>query len=125
MAGDSFAANAVGWLFLVANSGRLVAYLPQIVAAARCDAGARSVSILTWAYFAFAHFTAVLYAVFVLYDAKSVWIFSGNLVVTLILVGIVCWKRRRHVLRRQPDAACRGHGPRGGRAQGINAAAGR
>lgn len=102
MPGDSLSATVVGWLFLAANSGRLVAYLPQIIAAARCDAGARSVSILTWGYFAFAHFTAVLYAVVVLHDQKSVWIFSGNLIVTLVLVGIVVWKRHCHVRRKSP-----------------------
>jgi hypothetical protein len=102
MAGDSLVVSVVGWLFLAANSGRLIAYLPQIVAAARCDAGARSVSILTWGYFAFAHCTAVLYAVIVLHDTRSTWIFSGNLVVTLVLVGIVCWKRYCHARRPLP-----------------------
>lgn len=102
MVPDSFAATVVAWLFLAANSGRLLAYLPQIVAAARCEAGARSVSILTWGYFAFAHGTAVLYAVVVLEDPRSTWIFSGNLVVTLVLVGIVCWKRHSHARRSLP-----------------------
>lgn len=98
----SFWSSAIGWLFLVANAGRLLAYFPQIVAAARCDSGARSVSILTWSYFAFAHLTALLYAIFVLHDQRSVWIFSGNLVVTLILVAIVFRKRRHY--RCAPDA---------------------
>jgi len=97
MSADSaYWSSVIGWLFLVANAGRLLAYFPQIVAAARCDSGARSVSILTWSYFAFAHSTALLYAIFVLHDTRSVWIFTGNLVVTLILVAIVCLKRRRH-----------------------------
>lgn len=94
---DTSWTEAVGWLFFVANSGRLLAYLPQLAAAARCDAGARSVSIITWSYFAFAHFTALLYAHLVLCDSKSVWIFAGNLFVTLLLVGIVIWKRRVHL----------------------------
>lgn len=83
----------IGWLFLVTNTGRLVAYFPQIFAAARCDAGARSVSLLTWGYFAVAHFTALLYAVFVLRDSRSIAIFCGNFVVTLVLVAIVARKR--------------------------------
>lgn len=91
---NSSLSSLVGWLFLIANSGRLLAYFPQIIAAARCDAGAKSVSVITWGYFAFAHLTALLYAIVVLQDPKSVWIFTGNLVVTLILVGIVMWKRR-------------------------------
>lgn len=91
---NSSLSSLVGWLFLIANSGRLLAYFPQIIAAARCDAGAKSVSVITWGYFAFAHLTALLYAIVVLQDSKSVWIFTGNFVVTLILVGIVMWKRR-------------------------------
>lgn len=101
----------IGWLFLVTNTGRLVAYFPQIFAAARCDAGARSVSLLTWSYFAVAHFTALLYAIFVLRDPYSIAIFCGNFVVTLVLVVVVARKRvlngakdlsRRHEKRSQP-----------------------
>ncbi len=108
MTTESVWTSLIGWLFLIANSGRLLAYLPQIVAAARCDAGAKSVSILTWGYFAFAHLTALLYALFVLHDEKSVWIFSGNFVVTVVLVAIVYMKRRRYGSdgsRREPRLA--------------------
>lgn len=108
MTTESVWTSLIGWLFLIANSGRLLAYLPQIFAAARCDAGAKSVSILTWGYFAFAHLTALLYALFVLHDEKSVWIFSGNFVVTVVLVAIVYVKRRRHgsdQYRREPRLA--------------------
>jgi uncharacterized protein with PQ loop repeat len=93
---DTSWAQLIGWLFLVTNSGRLLAYVPQMVATARCKAGARSVSIVTWAYFAFAHFSGLLYAIAVLRDTRSVWIFSGNLLVTLILVAIILWKRYSH-----------------------------
>jgi hypothetical protein len=96
---------AIGWLFLLANSGRLLAYIPQILAAARCDAGAKSVSVLTWGYFAFAHLTALLYALVVLHDDKSAWIFCGNFLVTIVLVAIVCWKRRHHSRRCAAGAA--------------------
>jgi hypothetical protein len=108
MATEPVSVSVIGWLFLIANSGRLLAYLPQIVAAARCDAGAKSVSLLTWGYFAFAHLTALLYAMFVLHDEKSVWIFSGNFVVTVVLVAIVYVKRRRYGsdrYRREPRLA--------------------
>lgn len=86
----------IGWLFLATNTGRLVAYFPQILATLRCETGARSVSVLTWSYFALAHFSALLYALFVLRDARSAWIFAGNLTVTLILVAVILWKRHRH-----------------------------
>lgn len=96
MTAPTWIPELIGWLFLVTNAGRLLAYFPQIVAAARCDAGARSVSLLTWSYFAFAHFTALLYAIYVLGDSRSIGIFCGNFVVTLVLVAIVVVKRRRH-----------------------------
>jgi uncharacterized protein with PQ loop repeat len=83
----------VGWLFVTTNSGRLLAYLPQIVATMRCPTGAKSVSILTWGYFGIAHFAALLYAIYVLHDSRLTWVFAGNLVVTLILVAIILWKR--------------------------------
>jgi uncharacterized protein with PQ loop repeat len=83
----------VGWLFVATNSARLLAYLPQIVATVRCRAGAKSVSILTWGYFGIAHFSALLYAIYVLRDSRLSWVFAGNLTVTLILVAIILWKR--------------------------------
>jgi len=107
----------VGWLFVTTNSGRLLAYLPQIVATLRCRAGAKSISILTWGYFGIAHFSALLYAIYVLHDSRLTWIFSGNLAVTLILVGIILWKRFGYAYAGQyqalatsealPDAALR------------------
>lgn len=92
MAGISWE-ELVGWLFVTTNSGRLLAYLPQIVATVRCRTGAKSVSILTWGYFGIAHFAALLYAIYVLHDSRLTWVFAGNLVVTLILVTIILWKR--------------------------------
>ncbi len=97
--------EVVTWLFVIANGGRIVAYLPQIIAAWSCPRGARSVSILTWSYFAMAHLTAVLYAVFILQDLRSIWIFGGNLSVTAALVALLLWKRiqyRRGQLKAPP-----------------------
>ncbi len=88
--------DVITWMFLIANGGRIVAYLPQIMSAWYCPSGAKSVSILTWSYFAFAHLTALLYALFVLHDSRSVWIFSGNLAVTVCLVALLLWKRMRY-----------------------------
>jgi len=38
----------ITWLFLVANTGRILAYVPQLIAAWNCKNGASSVSRLTW-----------------------------------------------------------------------------
>ncbi|HOE44110.1 MAG TPA: hypothetical protein PLB25_21130, partial [Rhodoferax sp.] len=90
---DGHWVDVITWIFVLANTGRLLAYLPQFVSAWNCPHGAKSVSILTWSYFTFAHCTALMYALHVLHDSKSVWIFAGNLVVTLCLVTLLLWKR--------------------------------
>jgi len=102
--------EVITWLFVVANTGRLLAYLPQFVSAWNCQYGAKSVSILTWSYFTFAHCTALLYALFVLQDSKSVWIFAANLGATVCLVALLLWTRLNYIraVRRshsQADAA--------------------
>lgn len=89
--------EVISWIFVVANTGRLLAYLPQFISAWNCPHGAKSVSILTWSYFTFAHCTALLYALVVLQDSKSVWIFAGNLGVTVCLVTLLLWKRLKYI----------------------------
>jgi uncharacterized protein with PQ loop repeat len=89
------------WLFLIANAGRVLAYMPQIAAAWKCPSGAKSVSLLTWSYFTFAHLTALMYALVVLQDAKSAWIFGGNLTFTGLLVVLLIFKRIQHLRRVQ------------------------
>ena len=89
--------EVITWVFLVANTGRLLAYVPQFISAWNCPHGAKSVSILTWSYFTFAHGTALVYAIFVLQDSRSVWIFAGNLGVTVCLVTLLLWKRLTYI----------------------------
>jgi FlaA1/EpsC-like NDP-sugar epimerase len=84
------------WLFLIANAGRVLAYMPQIAAAWKCTSGAKSVSLLTWSYFTFAHLTALMYALVVLQDSKSAWVFAGNLSFTVLLVALLIFKRIQH-----------------------------
>jgi hypothetical protein len=84
------------WLFLIANAGRVLAYMPQIAAAWKCPSGAKSVSLLTWSYFTFAHLTALVYALVVLQDSRSAWVFAGNLCFTGLLVVLLIFKRRQH-----------------------------
>jgi hypothetical protein len=92
------------WLFLIGNAGRVLAYMPQIAAAWKCPSGAKSVSLLTWSYFTFAHLTALMYALVVLQDAKSAWIFGGNLLFTSLLVALLIFKRIQHQRRARVPA---------------------
>jgi len=89
--------EVITWVFLIANAGRIFAYVPQLIAAWNCKNGASSVSRLTWGYFAFAHLSGVLYGACVIHDAKMAWMFLGNLFVCIALVCIVTWKKKSHV----------------------------
>ena len=90
------ATEIITWLFVAANTGRILAYVPQLVAAWNCKNGATSVSRLTWGYFAFAHLAGILYATYVVNDHRMMLVFCGNFVVCLLLVAIVTWKKLSH-----------------------------
>jgi uncharacterized protein with PQ loop repeat len=98
----------LSWLFVASNAARLIAYLPQIRSAWNCPAGAKSVSLLTWSYFAFAHLTALLYSIYVLHDERASWIFAGNLCVTVFLVAVLLVKRAQHLRRLVPSVHVEG-----------------
>ena len=91
--------DLVTWAFFAANGGRILAYIPQLHAAWKCENGAKSVSRMTWGYFAFAHLTGILYGLLVIHNQQMALVFGGNFVVCCLLVGIVTWKTSRH---RQP-----------------------
>jgi hypothetical protein len=88
--------DMIAWLFVAANASRLLGYLPQVVAAWKCRNGASAVSRMTWGYFAFAHFTGVLYGLVVIHDLSMAAVFLGNFLVCVALLAIVTWKKRRH-----------------------------
>lgn len=88
--------EVITWLFFITNTGRVLAYLPQIRAAWVCRNGATAVSSLTWGYFAIAHLCGALYGWFVVQDPGMAAIFGGNCVACGVLVGVITWKRRRH-----------------------------
>ena len=88
--------DIVTWAFFAANGGRIVAYIPQLIAAWKCENGAKSVSRMTWGYFAFAHLTGILYGLLVIDNQQMALVFGGNFVVCCLLVGIVTWKKSRH-----------------------------
>lgn len=88
--------DLVTWAFFAANGGRILVYVPQLVAAWRCGDGAKSVSRVTWGYFAFAHLTGILYGALVIHSWHMAMVFAGNFAVCCLLVGIVTWKKLRH-----------------------------
>jgi uncharacterized protein with PQ loop repeat len=96
--------ETITWIFVMVNSARLLAYLPQIHAAWRCTDGARSISMLTWSYFALAHLTGAFYSWSVANDPKLAAVFVGNCLACSALVAVVGWKRRnRAISQPKPD----------------------
>ena len=92
--------TVVTWIFMAANTGRILAYLPQIHAAATCKNGATAVSRMTWGYFGVAHLAGAAYGVVVVNDFKMVFIFSMNFLACALVVGLVTWKKRAHARSR-------------------------
>lgn len=81
------------WFFLLTNTGRIFAYVPQIQAALACRNGAKSISRFTWGYFALSHATVSIYGFLVLHDVSMGAIFLGNCIACCMLVAIVTWKQ--------------------------------
>jgi len=105
---SDYALWLIGWAYVLANTGRVLSYLPQIATVWRCSDGARSISLLTWTYWAFSHLTASLYAGIVIDDWKLLAVSLGNLASCTTVVLITCL-RRRSFRRRTAEAAVAGH----------------
>ena len=104
--GADYAVWLIGWAYVLVNAGRVLSYLPQIVAVWRCSDGARSISLLTWSYWACSHLTASLYAGIVIGDWKLLAVSLGNLASCTTVVLLTCWCRRRF-RRRHPSFPAR------------------
>jgi uncharacterized protein with PQ loop repeat len=93
----------VGWAYVLANTGRVLSYLPQIATVWRCRDGAKSLSLLTWSYWAFSHLTACLYAGIAVQDNKLLAVSLGNLVCcsTVVVLTTLC---RRRLQREKANA---------------------
>jgi hypothetical protein len=85
--------------FATFNSVRIVAYLPQILKAARDSNGASAISFATWGLFLASHVTTILYAIVVLGDLVMAAIFFGNAVACLAILVCTLKSRRRFRLR--------------------------
>lgn len=88
--------EALTLAFLAANGLRLVAYMPQIAALARCAPGAgTNVSVLTWSLFAVSNLTTALYAAAVLADDRMALLFAGNVACCTVITGLALRCRAR------------------------------
>jgi hypothetical protein len=90
-------------MFAVLNSGRAIAYWPQIVSIYRDPGGATAVSLWTWTVFTAANVATVIYALAGLDDVVVAAVFGLNTVGCGAIVALTTYKRscQRHPFRRE------------------------
>jgi hypothetical protein len=91
--------SAVFGAFTLVNALRILAYIPQMLTAAKDTNGASGVSYATWSLFLVSHLTTITYAIVCLGDAIMASIFFGNALACLIVIAITFVKRRQHAAR--------------------------
>src|SRR6266702_520221 len=83
-------------VFTFFNSLRFLAYVPQIVKAAKDQSGAEAISCGTWALFLASHASAMAYAIENQGDWKMASLFLSNAFGCGAILLIAAWKRARH-----------------------------
>lgn len=91
--------TAVFGAFTFVNSLRILAYIPQLLTAARDVNGASGISYATWTLFLMSHLTTIAYAIIYLGDFIMALIFLGNGLACLAIIAITFVKRRRYAAR--------------------------
>lgn len=84
---------AIAWAYLITNIGRIVTFVPQIMAVLHCIDGARAVSLLTWGSWVVANLTALLYGVLILGDGFFLAITCINTFGCSAVTLIAAWRR--------------------------------
>ena len=85
--------------FTLANSLRVLAYVPQMLKAAQDVNGASAVSYSTWTLFLISHLTTIAYALVCPGDLVMALIFLANAFACLTIIVITFVKRRRYAAR--------------------------
>jgi uncharacterized protein with PQ loop repeat len=93
-----FFADAVTDLYMIANVGRLFAYMPQIRRLARADRS-EGVSVGSWIVFAIAHASTAAYAIEVQDNPMIAWWAVGNLTTSVAIAGLAWYRRHQREAR--------------------------
>jgi hypothetical protein len=96
-------------VFTFFNSLRFLAYVPQIVKAAKDQSGAEAISFGTWALFLASHASAMAYAIENQGDWKMASLFLSNALGCGTILLIAAWKRAQH-RRREEDQSRQANG---------------
>lgn len=81
-------------LYGATGAAMLAAYVPQILSAARSANGARDVSLVTWAAWAFAALVSAVYACVVVHDIGFALMACGNVIGCTSVLAAAAWCRR-------------------------------
>lgn len=84
--------------FMLVNSLRILAYIPQMWAAAKDNNGASGISYATWSLFLISHLTTIIYAIIYVGDSVMALIFFGNASACLAVLAITFVKRRQYAI---------------------------
>jgi hypothetical protein len=79
--------------FAIANGGRVIAYVPQIMRVCRDPNGAAAVSVTTWIFFTAANVATVIYALTALDDVVTASVFGLNAIGCLLIVALTVFRR--------------------------------
>jgi hypothetical protein len=79
--------------FAIANGGRVIAYVPQILRVCRDPNGGAAVSLTTWTFFTAANVATVIYALTALDDVVTASVFGLNAVGCLLIVALTAIRR--------------------------------
>lgn len=93
---DEWLRSAVFGAFMLVNSLRILAYVPQMLTAAKDVNGASGISCATWTLFLVSHLTTISYAIVYLNDFVTALIFFGNALACLAVITITFIKRRQY-----------------------------
>ncbi len=96
---DEWLRSAIFGIFTLVNSVRILAYVPQMLTAARDTNGASGISYATWILFMVSHLTTITYAIVCLHDIVMSFIFLGNALACLTVIVITFIKRRQYTTR--------------------------
>lgn len=96
---DQWIRSAVFGAFTLVNALRILAYVPQMLTAAKDTNGASGISYATWTLFLVSHLTTITYAIVYLGDAIMASIFFGNALACLAVIAITFVKRRQYTAR--------------------------
>jgi hypothetical protein len=88
--------SVVFGIFTLVNSLRILAYIPQMLTAAKDVNGATGISYATWTLFLVSHLTTIAYAIVCLEDSIMSLIFLGNALACLAVIAITFVKRRQY-----------------------------